>query len=478
VSECAAQQRTHACCPTKNCRNKDPIIISQGRSKRWDDHPKSIKAALEPCPEQALDTTSHHSARTLKTFCQKCWDVTDFRHNVKHVEDMAFMHEAGVFTEKITTQGKRLRGKINESAFKKCIDTYLKTAVAPGQDTLQNEHIKTMSDEEKEILRGWINTILDPENPTEMTEEETHGMISLLHKGGATSDKTSDLRPIILLNSTHQLVSHIINERLTDVIERDNLLGVEQGGFRRDNITDRNACKLLAITEEAQRTKARFLRADIDFRNAFNSMSQASLWALMKVFDIPDVDFLESLYKHTSIFLPTPEGPGAHIKLNTGVAQGSVLSPMIFLIFITAASRLLKATGQAKGISHGLPQIDPFNHLAYADDFSIFAQTDAKMQHLMDTIARFQNWSGIKVNMKKTSIMAVDGEKQRRKNPIQVTHNGNQVRTTKEGETVRYLGFYATPNGNMQDSVNRVMIKSVYYHTNFMVYSRRQMNEN
>jgi hypothetical protein len=82
------------------------------------------------------------------------------------------------------------------------------------------------------------------------------------------------------------------------------------------------------------------------------------------------------------------------------------------------------------------------------------------MQHLMDTITRFQNWSGIKVNMKKTSIMAVDGDKQRRKNPIKVTYNGNQVRTTKEGETVRYLGFYATPNGNMQDSVNRVFQKT------------------
>jgi hypothetical protein len=102
---------THACCPTEHCRNKDPIIISKGRPKRWDDHPRNIQASLEPCPEEVLDTTSHHPARTLKTFCQKCWDVTDFRHNVKHVEDMDFMHEAGVFTEKITTQGKDSEGK-------------------------------------------------------------------------------------------------------------------------------------------------------------------------------------------------------------------------------------------------------------------------------------------------------------------------------------------------------------------------------
>ena len=151
---------------------------------------------------------------------------------------MLFMHDADIFKDKITTPGKRLRGKINEESFQKCIETYLKTSVTPGQDTLQNEHIKSMSDDEKEILRNWINTILDPDNPTELTEQETRGMISLLHKGGTISDKTSDLRPIILLNRSYQLVSYIINERLTDVVERNNLLGLEQGEFRRDNSTD------------------------------------------------------------------------------------------------------------------------------------------------------------------------------------------------------------------------------------------------
>jgi hypothetical protein len=101
-----------------------------------------MNTALELHPEEASDTIPHHSSRTLKTFCLKCWDTTDFRHNVKHVEDMALMHKTGVFTEKITTPGKKLRGKISESAFKKYIDTYLKTVVAPGQDALQNEHIK------------------------------------------------------------------------------------------------------------------------------------------------------------------------------------------------------------------------------------------------------------------------------------------------------------------------------------------------
>jgi hypothetical protein len=56
--------------------------------------------------------------------------------------------------------------------------------------------------------------------------------------------------------------------------------------------------------------------------------------------------------------------------------------------------------------------------------------------------------------------MAVDGDKRRRKDPIQVTYNDDQVRTTKQGEAVRYLGFYATPNGNMQESIHRVFKKT------------------
>ena len=88
--------------------------------------------------------------------------------------------------------------------------------------------------------------------------------------------------------------------------------------------------------------------------------------------------------------------------------------------------------------SHGLPQIDPFNHLAYTDDFSIFAQTDAKMQHLMDTIARFQNWNGIRVNMKKTSIMAVDGDERRRKTLIHVSRLSVAGKLALLGNIVRY----------------------------------------
>ena len=82
------------------------------------------------------------------------------------------------------------------------------------------------------------------------------------------------------------------------------ILTEAQGGFRQNKSTDINDCKLYGLTKVAQRLNQRFLRADNDFKSAFNSMIQASLWAILEVYNIPDIDLLKSLYEHTTVRLP------------------------------------------------------------------------------------------------------------------------------------------------------------------------------
>ena len=63
------------------------------------------------------------------------------------------------------------------------------------------------------------------------------GTISHLHEEGSTN-KTSDQRPVVLLNSNYQLLYYIINERLKRIVERANVLEPEQGGDRRGRSVD------------------------------------------------------------------------------------------------------------------------------------------------------------------------------------------------------------------------------------------------
>jgi len=46
-----------------------------------------------------------------------------------------------------------------------------------------------------------------------------NGTISQLHKGGSTN-KTSDQRPVVLVNSGYQMLNYIINERLKRIVEQ------------------------------------------------------------------------------------------------------------------------------------------------------------------------------------------------------------------------------------------------------------------
>ncbi len=130
------------------------------------------------------------------------------------------------------------------------------------------------------------------------------GRLALLHKGGPKADMSSHWRPVVLLNFTNQIIAYIVNERLTEMVENDHILSQAQGGFRQNKSTDINECKLYGITNEAQRLKKRFLRVDIDFKSAFNSMSQASLWVMLEAYNIPDVDLLKSFYDSPTFCSP------------------------------------------------------------------------------------------------------------------------------------------------------------------------------
>jgi hypothetical protein len=82
---------------------------------------------------------------------------------------------------------------------------------------------------------------------------------------------------------------------LKTIVEPANILEPGQGGGRQGRCIGINMQKVHFIQQEAQRQGKRVYRVDIDFENAFNAMSQAALWQVMRMFKIPlaDVELLE-----------------------------------------------------------------------------------------------------------------------------------------------------------------------------------------
>jgi len=178
-------------------------------------------------------------------------------------------------------QPGRLRRELTSQEIKKYVAMCLKSGKSTGLDRCRNELTKTMTDEEFQIVKMWVNEIL-----TEYTSRQQatmNGTILQLHKGGGTN-KTSYQRSVALLNSVYQLLNYVINERLEKNVEPANILEPEQGGGRQGCCAGINMQKVHFIQQEARRQGKRVYRVEIDFKDGFNAMSQAALWRVMRKF--------------------------------------------------------------------------------------------------------------------------------------------------------------------------------------------------
>jgi len=97
-----------------------------------------------------------------------------------------------------------------------------------------------------------------------------------------------------------------------------------QGVGRQGQNVNINIQKMHIVTHEAHRQGKRIYRVDIDFRNAFNAMSQAALWHVMNMFHIPDVDLLEQIYDSATVRLAPNDAESAKYTTVQYLYQRSV----------------------------------------------------------------------------------------------------------------------------------------------------------
>jgi len=114
------------------------------------------------------------------------------------------------------------------------------------------------------------------------------------------------------------------------------------------------------------------------------------------------VRILAFWYARQSFYVKWGNSVSASFNIGNGVTQGSILSPLLFNVYMDDLSKLLNSCGTGCRVGDTI-----INHLMYADDLVIFCPYSAGLQQLLRVCFQYGLDFDITYNSKKSNIMIV-----------------------------------------------------------------------
>ena len=153
---------------------------------------------------------------------------------------------------------------------------------------------------------------------------------------------TTSYRPFSLISSIMKLFERVIEQRLRSHLENIGFLNKHQSGFRRAKSTDGHLFRLSQSIMESFSRGEHVVAAFLDVKKAFDNVWHNGLRYKIFQLDLPtkmthwlsDVLVGHVIQVNVNGFLPNKINP------KTGVSQDSVLSPLLFLIYVNDLSSL------------------------------------------------------------------------------------------------------------------------------------------
>ena len=203
--------------------------------------------------------------------------------------------------------------------------------------------------------------------------------LQLIWKAKGRRDDVEMYRPIALTSIFRKVLEKIIMPKLKGLESR---LDIAQGGFKKGRSTYDLILALDMIVKSSNRKKESCWQAFLDIKGAYDSVNRDMLWQKCRRMGIKGGlhNLLKCLFDYASVVVRIGGQKSRKIFLGRGLLQGSLLSPLLFNIFIDSLPRILRRKHPSYSI--GGCRI---NSLLYADDIVLISSSRDKLQNMMDT---------------------------------------------------------------------------------------------
>ena len=256
----------------------------------------------------------------------------------------------------------------------------------------------------------------------------------------------NNYRPISVLPVFSKIIEKLMHKRLKNFLDKNGILTHSQFGFRRGLSTELAIINMVDKVTEAIDNKNECVGVFLDLSKAFDTIDHDILLQKLNLLGIRGVvnNWFRSYLSNRQQFVEISHERSALMRISCGVPQGSILGPLLFIVYINDLVNAVKDC----------------NIIMFADDTNLFF-SNKNLNDLEKTINRelkniclWFNLNKLSLNVKKTNFILFGYSK--RKKPLHICINDIKIDQT---DKTKFLGVIINQTVTWSDHINVVTHK-------------------
>ncbi|XP_025268586.1 uncharacterized protein LOC112639318 [Camponotus floridanus] len=244
--------------------------------------------------------------------------------------------------------------------------------------------------------------------------------------------KASDYRPINVLPIYEKVLELVVKDQIGRYLEANEVLTEHQSGFRKSHSCE-TAIQGIIDEWKVEIDEGKIVGViSMDLKRAFETVDRNRL--LEKLYQIgirgKVWHWLESYLKNRTQKVRFNSNYSKVMAIDHGVPQGSVLGPLLFVLYINDITEVCPIGSNVK---------------LFADDTMIYVTGECSEEinkKMNDVFHKIENWMSLnklKLNVEKTKYMIVRSNRKEVKGQIKIVCMNGEV--LKRVEVIKYLGI-------------------------------------
>ena len=318
---------------------------------------------------------------------------------------------------------------------------------APGSDNISIKIIKEISDCIVPVLTYLFNLSFSTGIVPDLLKVAK--VVPIYKKG--EKHLPGNYRPISLLSIFDKILEKLMYRRLSNFLQKNKILYEYQFGFRKNYSTSQAVMEVLDNIYQHCDNREVIMGIYLDLQKAFDTVNHSILLQKLNIYGVRGtvLQWFTSYLSNRKQYTILSDNESELESVSCGVPQGSVLGPLLFLIYV---NDIQYAISSAK-------------IKLFADDTNLFLHNRDPVQlfAMANTcLAQLSGWftaNKLSLNLEKTCY-SLFGPKQKDVKQYNLYINGKIIQNV---ECCKYLGIFIDSNLKWQEHIDYVYNKLIKF---------------